>query len=76
MLETGSGPTYRRAYITCDVDYLAIDPKPVHGDCRNNAGKRVPIEADWPINLGRYGSKVGLACTIDVDRMGFTCDWR
>lgn len=50
-------------------------PPVVHGHCYNIlAGWRiVPIKEGWPYNPGVFANQIGMECSIDADRMGFTC---
>lgn len=54
--------------------------KPIPGWCFTVYDlKPVPFQFEWDgynvINMGSYGSQLGIQCSVADDRMHFTCDW-
>ncbi len=55
--------------------------KPAPGWCmpavisKDTLHKVLPVNTNWPINMGKIGNIIGVQCTVNDDGMGFTCDW-
>lgn len=76
---TAHKPHFMEMYITMAPEFV----KPAPGWCMPYVYSAASIDKqptyevnpDWPINLGKLNRKLGVRCTINDDKMGFTCDW-